>query len=70
MRAVTDEKEKPKKFTLLIPPQLHAQLGVIADEELRSLHAQILVILRDAAERRSRAREDEARTLRVRMEKS
>lgn len=41
-----------KKFTIRIPEDLHAQLEQIAKDDLRSLHSQILVILREAAARR------------------
>lgn len=41
-----------KKFTLRIPDDLHEQLKRIADQDMRSLHSQILVMLREAADAR------------------
>jgi len=41
-----------KKFTLRIPEELHAELERAAKEDMRSLHSQILVLLREAVERR------------------
>lgn len=37
-----------KKFTLRIPDDLHEQLKSIADQDMRSLHSQILVLLQEA----------------------
>jgi len=42
-----------KKFTLRIPDDLHEQLKLIADQDMRSLHSQILVILREGVEART-----------------
>ena len=45
-----------KKYTIRIPEDLHGQLKQLADQDMRSLHAQILVMLREAAEQRRRAK--------------
>ncbi len=42
--------ESEKKFTLRLPEELHATLNQMADEEMRSLHSMVVVILREAAE--------------------
>ncbi|MGQ4267821.1 FitA-like ribbon-helix-helix domain-containing protein [Nocardiopsis changdeensis] len=39
-----------KQITLRLPDELHAELKRIAQEQDRSLHAQILRILRQAAQ--------------------
>jgi hypothetical protein len=41
-----------KKYTIRIPEELHADLERIAKEDLRSLHATIVVMLREAAAKR------------------
>ncbi|HSH80927.1 MAG TPA: Arc family DNA-binding protein [Herpetosiphonaceae bacterium] len=41
-----------KKFTLRLPEDMHAALNQMADEEIRSLHSMVIVILREAIERR------------------
>lgn len=41
-----------KKYTIRIPEELHAELERIAKEDMRSLHAQIIVMLREAAAKR------------------
>lgn len=37
-----------KIFTLRLPEELHATLAKLAEEDLRSLHAEILVLLKEA----------------------
>ena len=39
---------KVRRFILRIPPDLHVELKALADIEERSLHAQILFLLRGA----------------------
>ncbi len=41
-----------KKFTLRLPEDLHAALSQMAEEDQRSLHGMVVVILRDAVKRR------------------
>ncbi len=40
-----------KKFTLRLPEDLHAALSQMAEEDARSLHSMVVVILRDAGGR-------------------
>lgn len=40
-----------KKITLRLPDDLHQELSVIADHQERSLHGQILFLLRQALQR-------------------
>lgn len=47
MLAVAD-----KKYTLRIPEDLHAQIETAAKKERRSLHAQMLVMIQEALDRR------------------
>ncbi|HMV70211.1 MAG TPA: toxin-antitoxin system HicB family antitoxin [Myxococcota bacterium] len=47
-----------KPFLLRLPPDLHDELRAWADQELRSLNAHIEYLLRDAVQRRRRARRD------------
>ncbi len=46
-----------KKYTIRIPDELHAQLKRLADQDMRSLHSQIIILLREAAARRLGKRE-------------
>ena len=46
-----------KKYTLRIPEGLHAQLEQIAKQDRRSLHAQIITILEEAAAQRQKKEE-------------
>ncbi len=39
-----------KKFTLRLPEDMHAALVQMADEDMRSLHSMVIVILREAIE--------------------
>jgi hypothetical protein len=39
-----------KKFTLRLPEDMHAALNQMADEDMRSLHSMVIVILREAIE--------------------
>jgi hypothetical protein len=41
-----------KKMTLRLPPDLHAALVKIARDDRRSLHAEIITLLEDAARQR------------------
>lgn len=41
-----------KAFPLRLPPELHASVQRLADAELRSVNAQIEVLLREALKRR------------------
>jgi hypothetical protein len=41
-----------KKFTLRIPEELHGKLTKLADEDDRSLHAEILSLLKEALKAR------------------
>lgn len=43
-----------KKLVLRLPAELHAELVKLADEDMRSLNAEIIVILREAIEARRR----------------
>lgn len=47
-----------KKYTIRIPEELHAQLERAAKEDMRSLHSQILVMLREAVERRGKPKKE------------
>jgi hypothetical protein len=40
--------EAEKKFTLRLPIDMHTSLNAMAEEELRSLHSMVIVILREA----------------------
>ncbi len=40
--------ETEKKFTLRLPEDMHAALSKMADEDMRSLHSMVIVILREA----------------------
>ena len=46
---------KITQATLRLPVELHARLKQLADEERRSLHAEILVLLDEALEARDEA---------------
>ncbi len=39
-----------KKFTLRLPEDMHAAISKMAEEDLRSLHSMVIVILREAIE--------------------
>ncbi len=39
-----------KKFTLRLPEDMHAALSKMAEEDMRSLHGMVIVILREAIE--------------------
>jgi hypothetical protein len=52
--------DSEKKFTLRLPEDLHAALSEMAEDDARSLHSMVLVILRDAVNRRPK---DERRPL-------
>ncbi len=41
-----------KKFTLRLPENMHAAISKMAEEDLRSLHSMVIVILRQAIEAR------------------
>lgn len=41
-----------KSFPLRLPPELHSSVQRLADAELRSVNAQIEVLLREALKRR------------------
>jgi len=41
-----------KKFTLRLPEDMHAAISKMAEEDLRSLHSMVIVILRQAIEAR------------------
>jgi hypothetical protein len=41
-------EDEVKRFILRLPPDLHQQLKALADADLRSLHAEILVLLKEA----------------------
>ena len=53
-----------KKFLLRLPPKLHEELRIWAEDEMRSLNGQIEYLLRQAMVRRNKATakklEDEA----------
>lgn len=51
-------QEKPIQVALRVPPAMHAKLKAMADEDRRSLHAEILIILEDAIERREARAEE------------
>lgn len=56
--------EAEKKFTLRLPADMHTALNAMADEEMRSLHSMVIVILREAIERWEQSRpKHEAGTL-------
>jgi hypothetical protein len=40
--------EGDKKFTLRLPEDMHAALSQMAEEDTRSLHSKVVVILREA----------------------
>ncbi len=44
--------ETGKKFTLRLPEDMHAAISKMAEEDLRSLHSMVIVILRQAIEAR------------------
>ena len=54
-----DTKEERKPFLLRIPPDLWVELEKWAATELRSVNGQIEYLLRQAVEKRRRAREAE-----------
>ena len=54
-----DTKEERKPFLLRIPPDLWVELEKWAATELRSVNGQIEYLLRQAVEKRRRAREEE-----------
>ncbi len=49
-----------KKFTLRLPEEMHTALSQMADEDMRSLHGMVIVILREAIERRQKEKEQPA----------
>ncbi len=49
--------EIEKRFSLRIPEDLHADLAKMADDQSRSLHNLIIVILREAVARWKKERE-------------
>jgi hypothetical protein len=51
--------EERKTFLLRIPPDLWKELEKWAADELRSVNGQIEYLLRQAVEKRKRAREEE-----------
>ena len=50
--------EDIKRFTLRLPPALHSQLESLAEQDRRSLHAEILVLLEEAIVAREGTRGD------------
>jgi len=46
------------KLTLLVDKELHDKLAEVARQESRSMHKQILVMLRESLERREKAEEE------------
>ena len=55
---------KRKEFMLRLDPKLWEELRAWADQELRSVNAQIEFILREALHRRKRYRETESQKIR------
>lgn len=49
-----------KKFTLRLPEDMHAALNQMADEQDRSLHNMIIVILREAINQWKQSKEQRA----------
>ncbi|MCA9618354.1 MAG: Arc family DNA-binding protein [Myxococcales bacterium] len=52
---------KRKSFLLRLDPQVYDDLRVWADDDLRSLNAQIEFLLRDALKKRGRSRKKAAK---------
>lgn len=50
-------EQKPIQVALRLPPEMHSRLKAMADEDRRSLHAEVLVIL----DRAIQEREDEGK---------
>lgn len=48
---------KVKKFNVSLPEDVHTDLSELADADLRSMHAELIVLLREAiAARRAKAK--------------
>jgi len=52
---------KPIQATLRLPRELHTRLKTMADEDRRSLHAEILVLLEEAIAAREQREEHEGK---------
>ena len=49
-----------KQMGLRLPEGIHAQIAQLAAEDLRSLHGEIMMLLREAIERRGMAKIDDS----------
>ncbi len=46
-----------KRFSLRLPEELHAQLVELAEEDMRSIHAEIIMLLKEAIAARQKQKE-------------